>query len=278
MHESLISQNLDKPVSEETAFAKLTLSLRIVGTTADGYHLIESEMVSIDLCDTLLFREGDGLEVRDETGLASEISLLKTFPTAKDNLVGKALLALDKSAHVTLIKRIPMGAGLGGGSADAAAVLRWAGCYDIDTAVRLGADVPFCLKGGHGLVRGVGEVVSELAFSERFFLLCIPPFGVSTALVYKAWDELNNGNVTRRRVDGLSNDLEVAALAAEPRLALWRDYLALLSGKRPSLAGSGSSWYVEVDKTEIDDLELSNPKQGLLTLVSTVLPMNLSLS
>ncbi|EQD45425.1 4-diphosphocytidyl-2C-methyl-D-erythritol kinase, partial [mine drainage metagenome] len=220
------------------------------------------------------FRSGHGLEVIDETGLSNEASLVKTLSTGKDNLVSKALVLLGKSAHVTLIKRIPIGAGLGGGSTDAAAVLRWADCYDVNMAVRLGADVPFCLKSGHGLVQGVGEVINELDFSKRFFLLCIPPFGVSTTLVYKAWDELNSESVTTTRADGLDNngldndldnngldnDLEFAALAVEPRLTLWRDYLARLSGKRPSLAGSGSSWYVELDKTEIETLELSNPE------------------
>ena len=87
-------------------------------------------------------------------------------------------MACDRRAAVHLTKRIPLGGGLGGGSADAAAVLRWAGCTDPDVAVRLGADVPFCLVGGRARVEGVGEKVTPLPFEARDYLLLLPPFGV----------------------------------------------------------------------------------------------------
>jgi 4-diphosphocytidyl-2-C-methyl-D-erythritol kinase len=208
--------------------AKLTLSLRVTGVRDDGYHLIDAEMVTLDLADELEFTEGDGLEI---TGIA--------IPIDDDNLVRRALRAMDRTAHVALTKRIPVGAGLGGGSADAAAVLRWAGCDDVAVAVALGADVPFCVVGGRARVTGIGEVLEPLPFVQQIFTLLTPPFGVSTPAVYRAWDEL--GGPTGRG----PNDLELAALRVEPRLAAWRDRLAGATGRTPVLAGSGSTWFVE---------------------------------
>jgi 4-diphosphocytidyl-2-C-methyl-D-erythritol kinase len=214
--------------------AKLTLSVRVRGTRPDGYHLIDAEMVTVDLADELEFGPGDGLEV---TGPAAA-----GVPLGEDNLVRRALAAVGRRAHVRLHKQIPPGAGLGGGSADAAAVLRWAGCDDVDVAARLGADVPFCLVGGRARVRGVGEVVEPLAFEERTFTLLTPPVMVPTAEVYRAWDDL--GGPTGVGVSG-GNDLVPAALAVSPELAGWRDRLAAATGRSPRLAGSGSTWFVE---------------------------------
>lgn len=211
--------------------AKLTVSLRVLGTRHDGYHLIDAEMVTLDLADELEFADGDGLEVVGATGLA--------VPADDDNLVRRALCAVGRTAHVRLTKRIPAGAGLGGGSADAAAVLRWAGCDDLRVAASLGADVPFCLLGGRARVTGIGEVLEPLPPVARTFTLLTPPFGVSTPAVYRAWDDLGGP-----AADG-PNDLEPAALAVEPRLAEWRDRLHEATGQRPVLAGSGSTWFVE---------------------------------
>jgi 4-diphosphocytidyl-2-C-methyl-D-erythritol kinase len=213
-----------------TAPAKLTTSLRVTGVRADGYHLIDAEMVSLDLADELEFREGDGVEVveGDLGGVAPG-----------DDLVSRALRAVGRRAHVTLRKRIPPGGGLGGGSADAAAVLRWAGCDDLEVAVRLGADVPFCVRGGRARVTGIGEVVEPLPFEPRTYTLLVPPFGCSTPAVYAKWDELGGPR------GGGGNDLEPAALAVEPRLAAYRDALGEATGRTPRLAGSGSTWFVE---------------------------------
>ena len=219
--------------------AKLTVSLRVTGVRADGYHLLESEMVTIDLADELEFDPvGDRLEVVDHTGTGLDV------PAGDDNLVRKALRAVGRTAHVTLHKRIPAGAGLGGGSADAAAVLRWAGRGDdVELAATLGADVPFCLAGGgRALVRGIGDELEPLPFVERTYTLLVPPFGVSTVAVYHAWDALGGPTA-----DSGANDLEPAALHVEPRLAEWRDRLGDATGRTPTLAGSGGTWFVEGD-------------------------------
>jgi 4-diphosphocytidyl-2-C-methyl-D-erythritol kinase len=211
--------------------AKLTLSLHVTGVREDGYHLIDAEMATIDLADELEFGAGDGLEVVGPAAAG--------VPADDRNLVMRALAAVGRSAHVRLHKRIAAGAGLGGGSADAAAVLRWAGCDDLSVAAELGADVPFCLAGvGRARVRGVGEVVEPLPPVDAAFTLLVPPMAVSTAEVYRTWDELGGP------AGANGNDLEPAALAVAPELARWRDELAAASGLRPRLAGSGATWFV----------------------------------
>lgn len=208
------------------ALAKLTLTLRVTGVRGDGYHLVDSVMTTIDLADVLEFGEGDGVEV-----VGADLPA--------DNLVTRALRAVGRRAAVRLEKRIPVGAGLGGGSADAAAVLRWAGCADPDVAAGLGADVPFCLVGGRARVSGVGEVVETLPFAGGAYTLLTPPLPVSTPAVYRAWDLLGGPTA-----EG-PNDLEPAALRVEPRLAAWRDALGEATGQVPVLAGSGGTWFVE---------------------------------
>ena len=216
--------------------AKLTVSLRVTGVRPDGYHELEAEMVTLDLADDLEVDErGDGLTVDVRPGVRAE-----ALPRPRENLVERALALCDRRAGVRLTKRIPVGGGLGGGSADAAAVLRWAGCSDLQLAARLGADVPFCVVGGRAQVEGVGERVTALPFEARDYLLLLPPFGVETRRVYRAWDEDPRHDAP--------NALTAAALAVEPRLARWRDALEELTGTRPILAGSGSTWFVAVGR------------------------------
>jgi 4-diphosphocytidyl-2-C-methyl-D-erythritol kinase len=250
----------DHGLSVVLAPAKLTLSLRVTGVRADGYHLLDAEMVSLDLADELTFSEGSGFEIVD-AGPGADVSSVPTPPAAgdgglkpgvpaapglppgvpagDDNLVRRALRAVGREAHIRLVKRIPAGGGLGGGSADAAAVLRWAGVADVPLAASLGADVPFCLRGGRARVSGIGDRLDPLPFVGRTFTLVTPPFGCSTVAVYRAWDALGGPTAAG------PNDLEPAALSVEPGLARWRDRLGDATGQAPVLAGSGSTWYVE---------------------------------
>lgn len=211
--------------------AKLTWSLRVTGVRQDGFHLIDAEMVSLDLHDELrLDPDGDGVVVRHDG---------TERPADPDDLVVRALGLVDRRAGIVLDKRIPAGAGLGGGSSDAAAVLRWAGMSDPLRAVALGADVAFCLRGGRARVRGIGELIEPLPFEPRTVTLFTPPLHCSTPVVYRRWDEL--GGPTGDH----GNDLEPAALSAYPELAEHRDRFADATGLRPRLAGSGSTWFVE---------------------------------
>lgn len=226
------------PVHIELAPAKLTISLRMTGVRSDGFHLIEAEMVSLDLTDTLVFSEGDALSI------VTEDTASGALPVHADdnNLVRRALRHVGRTAAVRLTKRIPAGGGLGGGSSDAAAVFRWAdrtSDADVRDAARLGADVSFCIRGGRARVTGIGEILEPLETVAQTFTLCTPSFGVSTPAVYRAWDALGGP-----RSEG-PNDLEPAALAVEPRLKEWRDRLGSHTGRVPVLAGSGSTWFVE---------------------------------
>lgn len=225
---------------EVLAPAKVTLSLRITGVRSDGFHLIDAEMVTVDLFDRLEIREC-------EPGRPAELVVHGPEGrrvTDPNDLVLRALAMFDRSAHVTLDKRIPSGAGLGGGSADAAAILRWIGraepaALDSGTAALLGADVPFCVVGGRARVTGIGESVVPLPHVPADLTLCTPPMHCSTPVVYAAWDDLGGP------VGDNGNDLEPAALVAYPELARFRDRLGDETGLRPRLAGSGSTWFVE---------------------------------
>jgi 4-diphosphocytidyl-2-C-methyl-D-erythritol kinase len=214
-----------------TAPAKLTLGLRITGVRADGYHLIDAEMVTLDWADTLTITP-------EADGLSADGPFARGMPLDGSNLVAKALRLAGRRAAVHLHKELPHGGGLGGGSADAAAVLRWAGWTDVAGAASLGADVSFCLVGGRARVTGIGEVVEPLSFQPLDVTLVVPPLAVSTPAAYRAWDQLG-----MPRADG-PNDLEPAALLVEPELVRWRDRIHEAAGTAPTLAGSGATWFV----------------------------------
>lgn len=219
--------------------AKLTLSLRITGIRDDGFHLIDAEMVTLDFADELELDEhpaGGPSTVELQNAATGR---LDTIPDGPDNLVCRALDLAGRAAHIRLTKHIPPGAGLGGGSADAAAILRWAGFDDLEAAARVGADVAFCIRGGRARVTGIGEVIEPLPYVERTVTLLTPPFGCSTPAVYKAWDRLGGPTA-----DG-PNDLEAAALEVQPGLEEYRQRLGDVSGQVPVLAGSGSTWFVQ---------------------------------
>ena len=219
------------------AHAKLTLNLRVTGVRDDGYHLIDAEMVSLDLADSLVITPCDG-----DSSLVVDGPYAAGIGADGDNLVLRALALAGRRARVQLTKNIPHGGGLGGGSADAAAVLRWAGFNDLDAASRLGADIPFCMTGGRARVTGIGESIEGLPHDDIDVTLVIPPFGVSTPLVYKTWDAI--GGPRHGGSPQGANDLEPAALVAEPRLVRVRDRIGDAAGVAPLLAGSGSTWFL----------------------------------
>ena len=209
--------------------AKLTLSLRVTGIRYDGMHLIDAEMITLDFGDTLEMSAGTGVEY---TG---------TYDGEGDgsDLVSRALALVGAQRQIHVTKRIPPGAGLGGGSSDAAAILRAAGFDDAAAAARIGADVAFCLAGGRARVTGIGELVEPLPYVPTTVTLLTPPLHCSTPEVYRAWDDMGGP------AGDNGNDLEDAALLVEPELAVWRDRLSDHSGRRARLAGSGSTWFVE---------------------------------
>jgi 4-diphosphocytidyl-2-C-methyl-D-erythritol kinase len=221
-------------VIELMAHAKLTWNLEIIGRREDGLHVLRSEMTSIGLHDVLFVDEGgDHLEVLNP--FATEIA------RDENNLVVRALKLVGRRAGVRVEKSIPVGGGLGGGSADAAAILRWAGGVSNELALTIGGDVPFCQQGGRAIVEGVGERLHELPYEERLLTLIVPDFSVSTSASYRAYDEM--------RAEGWApsgtNHLEEPAGRVEPRLASTLAWLRAEIGPGVRLAGSGSSMFVE---------------------------------
>ena len=213
--------------------AKLTVSLRVTGVRNDGYHLIDAEMVALAIADTLAIDESPSTSIEVVGPFADGV------PTDDSNLVHRALALTGRTAHVVIDKQIPHGGGLGGGSTDAAAILRWAGFTDTVAAAGIGADIPFSMHGGRARVTGIGENVEPMEHVARDITLLIPPVHVSTPLVYRTWDQM--GGPTGDQ----DNDLEPAAIRAVPELAQWRDRIADAVGRRPQLAGSGATWFVD---------------------------------
>ncbi|MHC4339573.1 MAG: 4-(cytidine 5'-diphospho)-2-C-methyl-D-erythritol kinase, partial [Planctomycetota bacterium] len=166
---------------ELEAPAKLNLCLEVLGRRPDGYHEIDSVFAAIDLCDTVRLERSDAIRLTVHGEAA---------PEDDTNLAWRAAEALGVGASISLEKRIPAGAGLGGGSSDAAAVLLGLDrLYGLGTgrerlleiALGLGADVPFFLTGGTARCRGVGERVEPLPPAPgRRYLLVIPALVTST--------------------------------------------------------------------------------------------------
>ena len=197
-------------IIREEANAKLNLTLDICGVRADGYHLLKSVMQTIDLHDDIVLErrpEGISLELVCE---GNEASGHETIPAGADNLVCRAAkLMLDKygggGVAIKLVKRIPAAAGMGGGSADAAAVLRGMNrLYELGLdddelcgmGVKLGADVPFCIMGGSRLCEGIGEEMTELKSLDRIDLVYAKPLiDVPTGRIYRMYDQEGDGGV-----------------------------------------------------------------------------------
>jgi 4-diphosphocytidyl-2-C-methyl-D-erythritol kinase len=238
-----------------TAFAKVNLSLQVRPIDRLGLHELRSLAQSIDLFDEV------EVSPAEEDGF--RVDSVEEVPADGGNLVWRAVEAVRGSARfpveVTLAKRIPVAAGFGGGSADAAAALLAAGGMlglaresVVSLAPALGSDVPFCLIGGRLWIEGHGERLTEALMSTDFALaVAVPPFEMSTAAVYRRWDEL--GGPAGPEVGGrdlppslrehgpLSNDLAPAAMDLRPDLADWITDLATTWGRPVAMSGSGPS-------------------------------------
>jgi 4-diphosphocytidyl-2-C-methyl-D-erythritol kinase len=225
------------------AYAKLTLSLRVTGVRADGYHELDALVVSVsEPHDELVLRPTDDLSITVTGPHADGV------PVDGTNLAVRAARAAGANVAIEVHKGIPAGAGLGGGSADAAAVLVALDVEDYQrSALALGADVLFCVDGGAKRVRGIGEQLESVSLPAFDVVIATPTFGCSTADVYRAWDNL--GGPVGRTVDHaglppLHNDLEPAAQHVEPRLVAFREAVEGAAGSPALMAGSGSSYFV----------------------------------
>ena len=232
------------------AFAKINLDLHIVGTKADGYHELRTTFQSIALHDILTFVPQRGPVVIESDDAAC--------PT-QGNIVERAASMLWQMAErpgspagvrVRIAKRIPVAAGLGGGSADAAAALRalmrlWririSRTHVQEIAASLGADVPFFFQGGTARGTGRGDVLSGAADRpRRWVVVALPPFGVATKDAYRWFDEsgaARDASAGRRSL----NDLQRVVVARHPEVGQLIDALKGAGASTAAMSGSGSA-------------------------------------
>lgn len=251
----------------QKAYAKINIGLDVLRRRADGYHEVKMIMQTVDICDELVLekREQPGIELRTDN---SEL------PLDGDNLICKAakLLFREKDiregVEITLTKRIPIAAGMAGGSADAAAALRglnelFGMGYSIPElqalGVKLGADIPYCIVGGTMLSEGIGEILTPLpAPPKAHLVIAKPDINVSTAFVYGnlhadrlTWHPDIDGMtdaLRRQDLDGitarLGNVLETVTVREYPVIERIKELLreqgaenALMSGSGPTVFG-----------------------------------------
>lgn len=238
---------------EAFAPAKINLTLHVTGQRADGYHLLDSLVVFADVGDTLWMTAGPTIQI-DVTGRFEA-----GVPRDDTNLVWRAAEAAGWAGQIKLEKNLPHGAGIGGGSADAAALLRALQGDDatqgigIDGALALGADVPVCLCAGPQRMAGIGETLERVWPVPLLHLVLVNPGAhLSTPQVFQALETRRNPAMTRcdgwdNRSDfldwlmGQRNDLQSAACRLAPDVAMALD--ALSGGLLARMTGSGATCF-----------------------------------
>ena len=257
------------------AFAKVNLSLVVASADRDGYHPLVSLAQSVSWADYL---ELGGSEDEDE------FASVHMEGKAEDNLAWRAAVAVREAVgshrglSVSLTKNIPVAAGLGGGSADAAAALGLAAGYFgvalggvAELAVGLGADVPFCLQGGLAIMEGRGErLTPQPALAGYALAIAVPPVELLTAEVYGRWDALDEPIGPTfptealppglRAYEPLRNDLASPAEDLQPLLGEWRAELAARWDRPVAMSGSGPALFAYfLDEDEAKDALHSVP-------------------
>lgn len=254
------------------AYAKINIGLDVTGRRADGYHEVRMIMQTIDLHDEL------DISTAEEPGVFLSINR-EDLPADDDNLICKAAKLMMREydisggLRVSLVKNIPIAAGLAGGSTDAAAViiamneLYGLGLSADDMAavgVRIGADVPYCIMGGTALAEGIGEILTALpSFPECDILLAKPPISVSTAYVYR---NLDLDKIIHPDIDGIisgieqrdvqfvagcmGNVLESVTIADNPVIGQIKDMMKEGGSVATLMSGSGPSVFALFDSKE----------------------------
>lgn len=245
---------------EIKARAKINWTLDILGQREDGYHFMDMLMQPLTLCDELVFFPADGLRLTVEGALLSD---------GEDNLILKAARLLQnesgirRGAEILLRKHIPMGAGLGGGSADAAAALKalndlWGLGYSLSTLCalgeKLGADVPFCVMDRPMRALGIGEILTSISVRRCYPLVLVQPCGaLSTGEIFRGYHglpprhpdtekcraALEKGDLSILRQSG-GNVLEQVSVAKQPKIATAKEKLYELGAAFAQMTGSGS--------------------------------------
>ncbi|TJX12971.1 4-(cytidine 5'-diphospho)-2-C-methyl-D-erythritol kinase [Tissierella creatinini] len=252
------------------SYAKVNLSLEILYKRQDGYHEIDSIMQEIDLCDELVFSDNkDGIRI----GSNSE-----EIPLDSSNLVYKAwelmkeVSGIYRGITIRIDKKIPVAAGLAGGSSNGAATLKainqlWNLKLSeeelMKIGVRIGADVPFCIMGGTARARGIGEKLTRLEpFKEKYILIANPGIRVSTAYAYSKVDldglrydsrslmEAMKRNDLNGVSAGLYNRLEKTIIAENPIIGHMKTMMKDNGALGALMSGSGSTVFGIFDDEE----------------------------
>lgn len=248
-----------RAIFDVPAPAKLNLFLHITGRRADGYHLLQSVFMLIDWCDTLHFeRRSDAVISRED---------LSGLPLPADDLCTRAARALQAASgcqsgvHIGLVKRIPAQAGMGGGSSDAATTLLalnrlWELGLQLPQleaiGLKLGADVPFFLRGRNAWVEGVGEQITPIELPAASFVVLKPPAGLDTKEIFS--DRNLKRNTNTAILEGFAanpwafghNDLQPVAERLCPLVAEGIAYLDR-SGLQGRMTGSGSAVFARLN-------------------------------
>ncbi|MCW1384196.1 4-(cytidine 5'-diphospho)-2-C-methyl-D-erythritol kinase [Novosphingobium sp. KCTC 2891] len=239
----------------QTAYAKINLALHVRRRRADGYHELETLFAFVDAGDELTARPSP----QDRLHVTGEFA--GTLDDPFGNIVAKALSALPHGQgwDVTLDKRLPVAAGLGGGSADAGAVFRMVrdahGLPDDwhQRAARLGADVPACVESVACIGRGTGTELEPVAndLAGAPVLLVNPRIPLPTGPVFKGWDGVDRGPMPQGNLRTIAregrNDLEAPALALVPQIGDVLDALADSGAWLARMSGSGATCFALYD-------------------------------
>ena len=259
--------------------AKINLCLHILGRRRDGYHNLSMLMEKVSLCDELTFEKiPSGIEVLSET----------LDVPVEENLVTKAARLFQEvcgtscGVRIHLAKKIPMGGGLGGGSSDAAAVLKglnelWGLHWPISklaaVGVKLGADVPFFIYDGPAKVEGIGEQITPLKkFPKLWIILINPGVHVATPNAYNLWDQKERMNLTQQNqsvrdsgtfegvIQVLHNDFESVVIPEYPAIQMAKDTLLHAGASGALMSGSGSTVFGLFETKEKRDRALKKIK------------------
>lgn len=253
------------------ASAKLNLGLRVLGRRDDGYHEIDTTMVRVDLADELSVATGSGADTLIRVAAGDPTVDASSLPLGDENLVLRAIRAYRLAAgaagppplEVRLMKRVPLAAGLGGGSSDAATMLRWlaaaypAGVDVVALAVTLGSDVPFFAGGWPAArARGRGEYLEPVRVEPFTAVLVNPGASVSAAAAYAWWrpdpgragSPADGGSGLRPSDQALRNDLERGVAERVPAVAEALGRLRDAGAGPVAMSGSGATCFAVVEE------------------------------
>ena len=241
---------------EWPAPAKINLFLHVIGRRADGYHLLQTVIRFLDFCDALSFApraDGAVILATPLPGVPAELDLTVRAANLLQSAAG-----LRQGVEIRLIKRLPLGGGLGGGSSDAATVLMalnhlWrAGLSSAELqrlGLELGADVPVFIHGHAAFAEGIGERFTDVILPPAWYLVLVPPVAVPTKAIF-------DSPLLRRDTPAISaadwlpghghNDLQPVACHLYPEVARHLDWLGRFGGAR--MSGSGACVFAEFDE------------------------------